>query len=325
MSAVHAVVVCPSCNAKLRTSASGGKNVRCPKCKNAFQPNVAVSSGATAEGKSAAASKPVRIRCGKCSANLSFKNIAPGAKFKCPKCSSIQRVGEAKKSSATDKKTPAAPATALNLPARTEDTVEEAFPVSVKPSTSPGERDADPPAVAKPKAAPATVAHSAAKPKTTTSRYGRKKDRDDAEPLISPKLVLAAIAVLFLGLAGGAWFYFAGELASTRGEIHGEVTLDGAPLAEGFITFRPADGKGVVAAGPITDGKYQIARDQGPNLGDNIVVISSQKKTGRQFREMGILMDEKIEAIAERFNTVSTLRHDVKAGSNTANFKVESQ
>lgn len=49
--------------------------------------------------------------------------------------------------------------------------------------------------------------------------------------------------------------------------VQGEVTYDGTPVAKGTITFLPADGKGVAAAAPITDGKYTVRPiDPGPKL-----------------------------------------------------------
>ena len=156
------------------------------------------------------------------------------------------------------------------------------------------------------------------------------EDDDDDRPLISPKLLVVAITVFAIGLLVGAYGLFFGRSADPRAEIQGEVTLDGAPLAEGSILFMPVDGKkGFSAGGEIKNGNYQIAQAEGPGTGLVRVEIRGQKKTGRQVPNIqgqpGDQVDEVVEAVAERFNVKSDLRHEVKRGSNVANFKVESK
>jgi hypothetical protein len=45
---------------------------------------------------------------------------------------------------------------------------------------------------------------------------------------------------------------------SSLATCSGEVTYDGKPVGDGYITFTPADGKGKDAGGPISGGRYQV-------------------------------------------------------------------
>src|SRR5438270_431670 len=57
--------------------------------------------------------------------------------------------------------------------------------------------------------------------------------------------------------------------------VAGSVSLDGHPLAHGFLQFQPVDDQAVAAGGSVTDGKYAIDRAQGPTPGEYKVIISS--------------------------------------------------
>jgi hypothetical protein len=72
---------------------------------------------------------------------------------------------------------------------------------------------------------------------------------------------------LVLSLAGGC----GGGAAS----VSGDVTYNGEPVGNGYITFMPADGKGQAAAAPIADGHFDV-----DNLapGPKIVKIEGVKK-----------------------------------------------
>src|SRR5439155_21162474 len=40
--------------------------------------------------------------------------------------------------------------------------------------------------------------------------------------------------------------------------VSGEVTYDGKPVGDGYITLTPSDGKGKDAGGPISGGRYRV-------------------------------------------------------------------
>jgi len=55
--------------------------------------------------------------------------------------------------------------------------------------------------------------------------------------------------------------------------VSGEVTYDGKPVGDGYITFTPADGKGKDAGGSITGGRYQVTGlPPGPKVAKVIAV-----------------------------------------------------
>jgi hypothetical protein len=112
-----------------------------------------------------------------------------------------------------------------------------------------------------------------------------------------------------------------------QGAVHGEVKLDGKPLAAGSILLAPLPGtKGQASGGPIENGRYQVA---GAAVGWNRVEIHGLRKTGKQvlkpFAQHGETVDEVAEAIAPRFNSESDLKIEIKPGENTADFDVLSR
>jgi hypothetical protein len=62
---------------------------------------------------------------------------------------------------------------------------------------------------------------------------------------------------------------------SSTATVSGEVTWEGEPVADGFITFTPVDGKGKDGGAPISAGRYTV-RDlpPGPKL---VQVIATRK------------------------------------------------
>ncbi len=110
--------------------------------------------------------------------------------------------------------------------------------------------------------------------------------------------------------------------------VTGKVTLDGAPVDGGVISFAPKEGgegggKATPKGGPIVAGKYTLALPPGSYRVD----INWPKKTGRKVGTPGdpeVLTDETSEAIPSTYNSASTLTADVKAGSTTFNFELQS-
>lgn len=140
----------------------------------------------------------------------------------------------------------------------------------------------------------------------------------------SSRCIALLLLLLAMGLSG------CGDDGPPRGKVSGQVTLDGAPLPQGSILFVPIEGnKGVAAGGQIVDGKYSLTGDAGVSLGANRVEIRSLRKSGRKeqkpFAPQGEMVEVDEEAVADSFNTASTLRADVKAGSQTQDFSVTSR
>src|SRR5215207_5443241 len=71
-----------------------------------------------------------------------------------------------------------------------------------------------------------------------------------------------------------------------RAEVSGTVKLDGEPVAEGAINFFPTEGTtGPEAGAEIKDGKFYIARSQGPVVGTHRVVLTKFGDTGKMMQD----------------------------------------
>jgi hypothetical protein len=103
-----------------------------------------------------------------------------------------------------------------------------------------------------------------------------------------------------------------------RQPVSGTVSLDGRPLARGYIQFQPLGEQGVAAGGDVTDGKYGIDLAQGPIPGEYKVIISSAGASGPSSAEPppppGAPTMPPPDPIPARYNTESTLTAKVEAG-----------
>lgn len=59
-----------------------------------------------------------------------------------------------------------------------------------------------------------------------------------------------------------------------RAEAQGKVTVNGAPVSWGFITFRPRDGAAPVASARVRNGGFKLEAVNGPVLGENEITLS---------------------------------------------------
>jgi hypothetical protein len=120
-----------------------------------------------------------------------------------------------------------------------------------------------------------------------------------------------------------------------RAAAQGNVTLDGAPLKEGTITFFPSGAtKGPAAGGEIRDGRYEIPADGGPVVGTNRIEIRSVQKTGRIVKSpMAVessgppidMVEELKEVVPPEYNRNSKLEFTIlEAGENVNDVAIES-
>ena len=123
----------------------------------------------------------------------------------------------------------------------------------------------------------------------------------------------------------GLFLAAAGCGGSTRGAVQGRVTVNGAPLEEGEISFVPLDPRlGPTAGAPVRDGAYRIDAARGPVAGDYRVRVHAFRKTGRKVWD-GMGDDkapaarktfvEEVEAfIPPRYNEQSELQVRIEGG-----------
>jgi len=107
-------------------------------------------------------------------------------------------------------------------------------------------------------------------------------------------------------------------------EVSGSVTLGGTPVANGAITFTPADGQGRTAGCPIKDGKYTA---QVP-VGKMQVSISVPKVVGKKKlydtpdSPEGDLYGESAPA---KYNSQTELELEVKPGRNSKDWNLDAK
>jgi hypothetical protein len=126
------------------------------------------------------------------------------------------------------------------------------------------------------------------------------------------------VAVAGCGLAGAT---------IPREPISGTVTFDGHPLEAGTIQFQPAGrAEGVASWGPITAGRFDVARDQGPVPGKYKVAIFSSPgdRPAGGSAEATVPVPRtrdrsaRTAAIPARYNALTELTAEVKAGGPNA-------
>ncbi|SIO20948.1 hypothetical protein SAMN05444166_3008 [Singulisphaera sp. GP187] len=123
---------------------------------------------------------------------------------------------------------------------------------------------------------------------------------------------------LSTGIVVLAWFGGCGGAGDDlpRQEISGSVILQGTPLSEGMIQFRPETNQGTFVSAAIRDGKYAIPRHEGPVAGGYRVIITSPPKSTAAASESGPgkAPPSPPDLIPKKYNASSTLNAEVKVG-----------
>lgn len=119
------------------------------------------------------------------------------------------------------------------------------------------------------------------------------------------------------------------QLGCNSGEqfqaVSGTVTVDGAPLKKGIITFY-AMGEGSTSGGQIIDGAYALVADRGPSPGKYRVEITGSRPTGKTEFDIDLQKDVDIEEqfLPPRYHSKSELTCEVTAsGDNTFDFALK--
>lgn len=102
------------------------------------------------------------------------------------------------------------------------------------------------------------------------------------------------------------------------GRVHGRVTMDGKPLAQAAVGFQPK-AKGRESTGRTdSNGEFDLTYlgdVKGAGIGENSVRVTTQKTN-----------DPRTESVPAKYNKLTTLRFEVKAGTdNVANFDLMSR
>lgn len=103
--------------------------------------------------------------------------------------------------------------------------------------------------------------------------------------------------------------------------VTGSVTVDGAPAKSGHINFIPFGGAANPVGARIEDGRYEI---EAP-IGESRVEVRVPEVVGK--KKLYNTPDSPVkeirqESLPDKFNNKSTLRMDVKAGSNERDFEL---
>jgi hypothetical protein len=106
-------------------------------------------------------------------------------------------------------------------------------------------------------------------------------------------------------------------------EISGTVTYDGQAVADGTISFQPADGKGPTAAGNITEGHYKLKIAPGSKR----VEINGYRTTGKQRYNPADpnspMINIRQPILPERFNAKTQLTRDITTAASVYDFTLE--
>ena len=116
---------------------------------------------------------------------------------------------------------------------------------------------------------------------------------------------LAWILCLFVALCAIG----CGKSGPASSHVTGTVTLDGQPVEQGEVLFRPSEGGGTPYACPIAAGKFE--GDVAP--GAKRVEINATGDTGKTAPDG---MPEYKNLIPAKYNTETTLTADIADGSN---------
>jgi hypothetical protein len=140
-----------------------------------------------------------------------------------------------------------------------------------------------------------------------------------------PALVLWQASLLALVVAGAAGCGGGPE----RLGVAGQVTLDGQPLPDGEIVFRPtATTHGPSVAGPIENGAYDISEGRGPAPGNYAVTITAERKTGRKIKAdiLGSATTDQYEQyLPARYNEKTELTAEIAESRDDLDFELTSK
>jgi hypothetical protein len=141
---------------------------------------------------------------------------------------------------------------------------------------------------------------------------------------LSPRCAATLTVVMLAIVAGCKRREYPGE---QRYALSGKVTVDGAPMQFGLITFQPDGEGGIVSGGPIKDGAYSIPEPKGPTAGKYRVLINWNKPTGKKVKDAWgeEIMDEYKEGLPAKYHSASELTAEVSEQKTTFDFSLQTK
>lgn len=136
--------------------------------------------------------------------------------------------------------------------------------------------------------------------------------------LFDSRFTLACSAVLLTIAVSGC--------SDNMAEVHGRVTYNGKPVDNGTISFEAVDGKGPTSGGPIKEGQYELDGPARMIPGPKLVRIKGFGKSGKKtspFPGAKEQVDVIEQYIPSSYNEKSTLKTEVKPGSNELDFALK--
>jgi len=106
--------------------------------------------------------------------------------------------------------------------------------------------------------------------------------------------------------------------------VSGAVSVDGAPLEDGSISFAPLDGQGPTAGTTIRGGQYRVETP----LGKKRVTIEAYRDAATKRNDSYPGMADrptKVQFLPARYNSESTLDADISASDEPVNFDLRSK
>lgn len=139
-----------------------------------------------------------------------------------------------------------------------------------------------------------------------------------------PSATIVWLPCLLAAIVGGGLAGCAPGDRPPLGNVSGAVTLDGQPLADAEVCFAPAQGRPSLAR-TDSSGRYAlnyVGTTKGAMVGSHRVYISWPLPDSD---EEPVKPTAARPPIPERYNRKSTLTAEVRGGSNTFDFKLESK
>ena len=99
-----------------------------------------------------------------------------------------------------------------------------------------------------------------------------------------------------------------------RAKVEGKVTVNGQPVANGFVRFMALEPDGVNVSAVIKDGQYAVSENQGPTKGKYRVefnVPAAQKKLVPNDDAPGQFREEAPETMPPKYNSKSAIVQEI--------------